>query len=210
VSFLYGHSWLLFVISEGATWVLVFFLFFCRYWLRFDRVSKWLFKLIVLINVFQIFLGIIDYYYTGKISFFQIVIVLFITYACTLGSSDFQRLDQYIKEKWSRGSGINRTDLVHHEDIRLHMAYRKWLFFLHTTAFTIIHYLWFKLESSRYSTFGEFMKYVNNGWFQHIDQAFFTNSIYYMISYVWSMIYAFDFIVIFMYLFLSRYLRVEE
>ncbi|MFC0558333.1 hypothetical protein [Halalkalibacter alkalisediminis] len=199
MSFLYEHGWMLFVVSEGLTWVLVGLFFFCRYWLRFERVSQWCFVFIVIINVFQIFLGWIDYYFTGEISFFQIVIVLFITYASTLGRSDFQRMDQFIKRKFNINS--KRLDQFEgQEGWDRHLPYRFTLFFTHTFAFIMIHYIWFLLEKMTFNNLAEYTSLLASSWFQSIDASFFSLSIYMKTSYFWSIIYLFDLIVFQMYL----------
>lgn len=208
VSFMHEHGWLLFLISEGLTWLFIGLFFYCRYWLKFDRLSQVLLIVIIMINIFQIFLGCIDYYVTGEISFFQIVIVLFITYASTLGNADFKRLDQFIKKK------INKYRMYIDQDEELealqsHIPYRMGLFFTHTIAFGFIHYIWFLFERDWFNSMIDFNLFIVRTWFQSIDPTFFTSSIYIMTSYVWSIIYLFDLFVFLVYFLIWKCWKIE-
>ncbi len=133
-----------------------------------------------------------------KFRFFQIFIVLFITYATTLGKSDFQRLDQFIKEKiHATSKRIDRiTEL---EELRQYLPFRLNLFALHTIAFVLIHYFWLLLDVSVGDKWTNFITVYSSSWFQPITSTFFGNSIFVIISYVWSIIYLFDLIVFLVY-----------
>jgi hypothetical protein len=159
--------------------------------------------------VFQILLGGIDFYYTGKISFFQIVIVLFITYASTLGSSDFQRLDKFIKDKMDpHRKYIDRLSEL--DTLQVHLPYRQALFIAHTIAFLLFHYVWYLLDlEEKKSSLNDFSLTITSFWFQSIDLSFFNAPIYMMISYCWSMVYLYDLFVILVYLWIWFSYKVE-
>ncbi|KHF40192.1 hypothetical protein [Halalkalibacter okhensis] len=197
--YIHENGWLLFVVSEGLTWVLVFFFLLSRYWLRFDRLSQmWLF-FIVGINIFQILLGGIDFYFTGEISFFQIVIVLFITYACTLGSSDFARLDRFIKRKFDRRSKRhNRSDTQ--VELKEELTYRCLLLLLHTSAFGVMHMIWFVIDRFHYENFTDFTYSIIGSWFGPINYDLLASPLYFMLSYTWSIVLLFDLMIVFGYI----------
>ncbi|WP_332629461.1 hypothetical protein [Halalkalibacter flavus] len=199
MSYIHENGWFLFVVSEGITWVLVFLFLLSRYWLRFDRLSQMWLVFIVGINIFQILLGGIDFYFTGEISFFQIVIVLFITYACTLGSSDFARLDQFIKRKFDRGRNTDHRTSEGHADVKKHITYRCSLFFYHTIAFCLIHIIWYMSDRSYFNHFQEYVYFITNSWFGVVDYNLLTSPAYFLLSYLWSMIYVFEAVVILTY-----------
>ncbi|MDT8859741.1 hypothetical protein N0O92_05805 [Alkalihalobacillus sp. MEB130] len=198
MSYIHENGWFLFVISEGLTWVLIVFFLLSRYWLRFDRLSQMWLIFIVGINIFQIFLGGIDFYFTGEISFFQIVIVLFITYACTLGSSDFARLDQFIKKKFDRGSRNVRV-VEEKREFKKHVTYRYLLFAFHTGSFLGLHLIWYIVERNHFHGIAEYIVLLSKNWFEPVSYVLLENSLYFVISYVWILIYLFDLIVIMSY-----------
>lgn len=47
VTYIHENGWILFVVSEGLTWVLVALFLLSRYWLCFDRLSQLWLMLIV-------------------------------------------------------------------------------------------------------------------------------------------------------------------
>lgn len=140
----------------------------------------------------------IDFYFTGEISFFQIVIVLFITYACTLGRSDFEKVDQYIKKKFDRNKNNfeRRSQPV---DLHSYLPYRFGSFLLHTVAFVFIHCLWFIVDRGVFNKFSDYMMAIGNSWFRAVDIELLASPLYFLISYVWSLIYVFELIVILVY-----------
>src|SRR5699024_10995262 len=73
----------------------------------FDRVKigQIFLLLFLLFIIFEGILAFINYRQTGEIDTFQIVVFIFIIYACTFGISDFKKLDRYIKQtvgKWRK------------------------------------------------------------------------------------------------------------
>lgn len=59
----------------------------------------------VLANLFILGLGALDYQQAGQITSYQVVTVVFILYALTLGRQDARRLDAYLKRKVARWKG---------------------------------------------------------------------------------------------------------
>jgi hypothetical protein len=212
VSIMYEHGWLLFVLSEGLTWLAVVLFLVGRYWLELNRLSQWCLLFIILCNNFQALLAGIDYYFTGKVSFFQVVIILFIIYASTLGSSDFQRLDKYIQQKLNKYRGTLKTEGEQDEiqaetqdDIRTYIKYRRQLFSIHTTAFVVLHFVWLVIDMSTTTVLSGYEVFFPNEWFHHPHQGYFHNPILNIISYVWSIVYVFDVYIFLIYSFLGRF-----
>lgn len=204
MSFLYHHQWLLFFASEGLTWILAVLFLASRYFFSLNRFSLWCLVFVILGNAFQFFLASIDYYFAGKVSFFQIVIILFVIYASTLGSSDFQRLDKYIKEKvmtWKKNRGHVRgsiTQIFHveeKEDIRAPRKYKKQLFFIHITTFIVIHFLWFIIDINESNDIAVNHLFLFIEWIEYPHRGFFNNPFFNIMSYVWSIIFFFDLVV---------------
>lgn len=180
LSFLYEYEWLSFAISEGLTWIFIFLFLLSRYKLGFIRLSQLFLLLIIFCNLFQGVLVGIDYYFTGKISLFQIVIILFIIYASTLGRSDFQRLDQYIQEKMAKQ---HRTTFK--GDIYAYINNRRKRFYIHSLAFFATHFVWFFID---HQFIQELPNYVSSGEILLYLVQVLPN----VLSYLWSIVYLFD------------------
>ncbi|WP_227936123.1 hypothetical protein [Alkalihalobacillus deserti] len=187
MAFLYEHGWLLFILSEGLTWLAALVFLISRYRLKLDRLSHWCLLLIVLCTIFQALLALVNYYFTGKVSFFQVVIIVFIIYASTLGKSDFERLDTYIQHKCKRYRKFNEIDGPT-DKVRTYIKDRQQLFFIHTTALFVIHFAWFMIDSKT----SDRKFFLFNEWIQHPHQGFYNNPVFNIISYVWSIVYIID------------------
>ncbi|RSL31956.1 hypothetical protein D7Z54_18430 [Salibacterium salarium] len=185
MSFLYAHGWGLFIVSEGLTWVAGLMFFVTRYGFRFNRLSQCFLYCIILFTIFQGLLAGINYLNTGQVSLLQVVIILFIIYAATLGSSDFERLDLYIKQKVNKYRHPNQSDRKY-VDTSAYLKQRQLLFILHTTVFIGVHLLLFAFH------FNDFIFFYLREWVQHPHQGLFQHSLINIISYVWSIIYIFD------------------
>src|SRR5699024_1595298 len=69
--------------------------------------------LFLLFILFEGLLAYLIYRQTGEIDTFQVVIIIFIIYACTFGVGDFKKLDRYIKVKVGKW---RKVDLLTEKD----------------------------------------------------------------------------------------------
>ncbi|WP_202079244.1 hypothetical protein [Caldalkalibacillus salinus] len=206
MSSLFYHQWGLFFISEGLIWILMVFFLLARYLLRLNGLSLFLLLLVILGNGFQLFLGSVDYYFTGKVSFFQVFIILFIIYASTLGQADFKRLDRYIKQKvltWQNKRGWMRHEMlevIRPEPEAERLAYRKYrrqLLAIHILAYLVMHTLWFMIDVS--VSYGATTRFDIAEWMQHPHRGWFHDPFFNILSYVWSLFLIYDLAVPFTY-----------
>ncbi|WP_026700792.1 hypothetical protein [Salibacterium aidingense] len=183
MSFLYEFGWSLFILSEGLTWGIVLLFIVSRYFFHLDRLSQWFLFLIILFTVFQAFLAGVNYYITGKVSFFQVVIILFIIYAGTLGSSNFERLDIYIQQwinNYLKSDKSDRIPVIPAIDFKQENL----IFGIHSIAFFGILLFWYAIDSHPL--------FAISIWLQHPHLGLFNNSIFNVISYVWCITYIFE------------------
>src|SRR5699024_820749 len=120
-----------------------------------QKMSTWFMILFILCMVLEVVLAVLIYQQTGEISTFQIVIAIFILYACTFGISDFRKLDSWIKKKIGEGLEIN---LLTDEDIRkmelekdpkvIARKNRRW-WYAHAAVFIIGHYLFWLFDGNQ-------------------------------------------------------------
>ncbi|RSL34181.1 hypothetical protein D7Z54_06345 [Salibacterium salarium] len=185
MSFLHGHGWALFILSEGLTWVAALMFLVSRYGFQLKRLSQWFLTCIILFTIFQGALAGIDYYITGKVSAFQVFIILFIVYTSTLGSSDFERIDLYIKQKIDKHHRTYNNDRSPVQTDS-YVKHKQLLFIVHTISFFGAHLFWFFIDSNAIVFF-----YVNE-WLHHPHQGLFHHPFINIISYGWSIIYLID------------------
>jgi hypothetical protein len=202
VPFLYDHGWILFILSEGLTWVATLLFFIFRYRFKLDRISQWCLTFIILCTLFQGLLAGVNYYFTGKVSFFQIVIILFIIYASTLGSADFKRMDQYIQNKFEKYRKLPNT-VGNSDNYKPYVKYRQQLFSIHTIAFFAIHSTWFAIDFNTANSLSGYQLFYFNEWLQHPHQGLYHHPVFNIISYMWSIFYLIDLHIFLTLIFLS-------
>lgn len=198
MAYLFENEWFFLMASEGLMWVFVCLFLICRYKLLLDRLSQLFLIWIIICDLFQALLVGFDYYFTGKVSFFQIVTILFFIYASTLGSSDFKRLDAYIKQKYHNNQRILTASIIKHR--KKINTYRRYLFIAHSASFFLAHILWYITDSSL-TGFPNYHVFIFNEWIQYPHQGYYSNSAINIISYMWKIFYSFDVIVFLIYTF---------
>src|SRR5699024_11276783 len=104
----------------------------------------------LLFIIFEGILAFINYRQTGEIDTFQIVVFIFIIYACTFGISDFKKLDRYIKQtvgKWRKVDLLTEKDRAVMEKQQnpkyIARRYRLW-WYGHTIAFIIANIILYR------------------------------------------------------------------
>lgn len=201
MTYLHTHGWILFLLSEGLTWLGIGAFFIFRYLLHFKRLSQVFLQLIILCTLFQVVLACIDYYYTGKISLFQIIIILFVLYGTTMGNSDFKRIDQLIQRRFGKNQHtLSKEDI---EDRSIYTSERSILIFIHTLTLIIIHCLWFLLDFFHPQQVINFSIQQIQLWFESPHQGIFNEPFLNVIYFIWYIIYGFD-LILFSFLFSIR------
>lgn len=186
MSYLYVNEWLFFVISEGLTWIFLGIFLFNRYTLRFVRLNRLFLTLIIFCTIFQFGLVFIDYYITKHISLFQIIIILFIVYAMTLGSADIQRLDKYLLSKFTNHRSVMN------EDLYSYVNYRKNLFLIHTIAIVFVHFIWLIADNSITLYLRELKVFMFTHTYLSEFPLLFNLHALNRLSFIWIIMYCFD------------------
>lgn len=99
VNFISEYRWIFFIITESVFWISLVSFFVTRYWFGLKKFSAFAVVMIIL-NELTIFgLGVADFMATGKISQYQVVILIILIYTFTYGKNDFKKLDAFIERK---------------------------------------------------------------------------------------------------------------
>lgn len=199
---IYDLKWGLFLGAEILFWLLIVIFLVTRYWFELERISQWCIVFVILSNVFQAFLAGVDIYYKGEVSIFQIVIIIFIFYAVTYGSKDFQKLDRFIRKKVSTYKN-KRTDARQisggfsspsNEEVRAYVKQRKVLFQMNLVAFIILHFIWtfiFANEMLQTMSLIENVYYWYE-WAHHPLLGIYSIPTLNLVSYIWGIVLLFD------------------
>lgn len=146
-------------------------------------------------------LAIFVYRETGEISTFQIVVLVFIVYACTFGISDFKKLDLLMKRKVGEWRKVNLLTEADIKKIELHKDPKYQAKYGHTFVFIIAHCMFWIYYGNHenglmyyltdFTWWGDVE--VDNGPFQHemIGQ----------VSRLWMLVFAVDTIISWSYTF---------
>jgi len=207
IDFLITHQWSIFIGLEILSFVFLLAFLIIRYAFTKQKLSNWFMVLFIICMVLEVILAFMIYQQTGEISTFQIVIAVFILYACTFGVSDFRKLDRWIKKKIGDWRGIN---LLSDEEIRkMELAKdpkviarnnRRW-WYAHAIAF-IVGYSLFWLYNGNHNH--DLMFYLEDlSWWEeanHTNGPFQSEAIV-AISKIWTVIFALDTIISWSYTF---------
>src|SRR5699024_4723488 len=92
-------------------------LVFCgvRYFLDKRKLSNLFIFLFLFFLFLEALLALLIFQWTGEVSTIQIVIAVFLLYACTFGIADFKKLDRLM---WDKIDKIHRIRLMTNDDYR--------------------------------------------------------------------------------------------
>lgn len=201
IDFLIIHQWQIFISLEILSSAFLLAFLIARYAFTKQNLSRWFLILFILFMFLEVVLAVLIYIQTGEISTFQIVIAIFILYACTFGISDFKKLDRWIKKKIGDWRGIN---LLTDDDIRkmelakdptfIARKNRRWWYF-HTVIFVVGHYLFWLYDGNHNH---DLMFYLEDlSWWEEASNMNgpFQSELISSISKIWTIIFGFDTII---------------
>ncbi|MEJ8777749.1 hypothetical protein [Pseudogracilibacillus sp. ICA-222130] len=201
------YQWEVFIFLEIASWIFLFLFLLLRY--AFDRVKigQIFLLLFLLFILLEGILAFINYQQTGEIETFQIVVCIFIIYACTFGISDFKKLDRYIKQKvgkWRKVDLLTEKDraIMEKQQNPTYIArrYRLW-WYMHTIVLIIANIIFWQLYGDKAT---HFLSYIQDwSWFEQetIHHAPYKHEMVMNIVRLWLVIYVVDTIIAWSYTF---------
>lgn len=201
IDLLVQYQWELFIFAEVLSLISLFLFGIVRYLYGKQRISLFFLLAFLILLVFEALLAMLIYRETGEISTFQIVITIFVIYACTFGIADFRKLDRWMRSKIGKWRGVQ---LLTEKDITI-MArqknpayvakkYRRSAM-LHLAIFTAVQLgLWMYASDST----GQFMKYITDlSWVsmegtENLAETPYPNEIIYGLSQLWALVFVVD------------------
>nr|WP_253286645.1 hypothetical protein [Virgibacillus sp. MSJ-26] len=171
-----------------------------RYFLDRKKVSRLFIGVFLGFLFLEAVLALIIYQSTGEISTFQIVIALFLIYACTFGVFDFLKLDRWMREKIGGWRGI---ELLTEKDYRiiernkdpkyLAKKYRR-SSLIHLTLFVIVQSIFWMYGTK---DFEELIGYLKDlSWIEEgtPEESPYPNEAVYAVGMIWGIVFIVDFI----------------
>ncbi len=156
--------------------------------------------LFLLLVMVEAILGIVIYQFTGEFSTFQMILLIFVIYACTFGIFDFKKLDRWMRRKIGIWRGI---ELLTDKDYKIiennqNPKYQAKLY--RRTA--MIHLVVFVMAQSIFWMYGvdnwsEAINYLSDlSWFEtgRYQDSPYPNETLYSIGTLWSVVFAIDFL----------------
>lgn len=201
MNLLLENQWELFIVAEILSFLFLVAFLLCRYALERTQLGRIFFFLFLAITAGEGLLAWIVYQQTGQIETFQMVVLIFILYACTFGISDFKKLDRYIKKKVGKWKGKNlltEKDLAIIEtekdpQVQTRTTLMNWL--IHLALFVIVHVIfWYSFGKEGASL----LDYLTDwSWFgeEDLSLAPFQNEAILNISRIWLIILTIDTVV---------------
>lgn len=194
------YQWEIFVFAEILSFASLLLFGIVRYWLGKRRLSLTFLLLFLGLLILEGMLALLIYQKSGEISTFQIVIIIFIVYACTFGISDFKKLDRWMRMKIGNFRGI---DLLTEKDKMTmkrqknpkHIAkVNRYSSLIHLLIFIIAQAIFWSygLEELEHAT-----KYITDlswiGTDNYLETPY-PSDIIYGVSMIWGLVFIIDFL----------------
>lgn len=200
MAFIVDYQWYIFITVEILSWVMLLFFGVCRYVFQKKRLSNWFILLFIFFIFLEAVLALVLYQETGEISDFQIIIIIFVLYACTFGITDFRKLDRWMRGKIGNWRGVDLLTekdkyIIQRQKDPKHIA-RKYRISstIHTIIFIVVQAAFWLYGTG---SIAAMIPYITDlSWYgtENINLTPYPNEVLYYGSMVWSVVFAIDFI----------------
>ncbi|OZU87014.1 hypothetical protein CIL03_18920 [Virgibacillus indicus] len=200
MDFILEYQWELFISAEVVSLASILLFGVVRYVFNKQKLSLAFLLLFILLLFLEAALAIFIYRETGEISTFQIIITVFVIYACTFGISDFRKLDRWMRFKIGNWRG---TELLTDKDKYVMKKQKDPKYIAKKYRWSsIIHFLIFSIAQSIFWTYSldsmeEALPYLTDlSWIgtENPEETPYSNETIYGISMVWGLVFIVDFI----------------
>ncbi|SFA83465.1 hypothetical protein SAMN04488072_102199 [Lentibacillus halodurans] len=197
---LIDYQWEIFIVAEVLSMVALLLFGVVRYLLSKRQLSLMFLLVFLILLGIEALLGILIYRETGEISNFQMIITIFVIYACTFGIYDFKKLDRWMRKTISRWRGV---ELLTEKDYRIMERNKdpkfiarkyRWSSTAHLVVFVVVQSIFWAYGTD---SFGEMLGYLTDfSWIESGTAADspYANETVYGIGMLWGIIFAVDFL----------------
>lgn len=100
------YEWTIFILIEVASFLTLILFGITIYYLGKRRLSMIFIVLFLILTAIEVCLGVLVYKSTGKFTSYQLILIVFVLYACTFGIYDFIKIDYWLSDKISKWRSI--------------------------------------------------------------------------------------------------------
>lgn len=194
------YQWGIFIVLEVLSFACLLFFGVVRYIFNKQKLSLFFLFLFILLLFLEAALAIFIYKETGEFSTFQIIITIFVIYACTFGISDFKKLDRWMRLKIGNWRGIEL--LTEKEKYVMKKQKDPKYIAKKYRLSSIIHFLLFLIAQLIFLTYSlesmeQALPYLTDlSWIgtESIEETPYSNETLYGISVVWGLVFIIDFV----------------
>lgn len=200
MSFIVEFQWEIFITIEILSVIALLLFGVVRYVLHKKKVSVLFILAFLFFLVLEAFLALLIYKETGEISTFQIVIFLFIIYACTFGIADFKKLDRWMRKKigtWRGEELLTDKDyqiIERSKDPKYLAKKYRITSTIHLVVFIAVQFIFWVYGTANMTELIGYMKdfsWIEAGTYENSPYA---NETVYSIGMIWGIIFIVDFI----------------
>ncbi|MGY0694687.1 hypothetical protein ACW2QC_18220 [Virgibacillus sp. FSP13] len=194
------YQWEIFITIELLSMAALLLFGIVRYFLNKKQLSILFILAFLVLIVLEALLALLIYQETGEISTFQIVIAIFVIYACTFGIFDFMKLDRWMR---MRIGGWRGVELLKEKDYQIMERNKdpKYLAKKYRRT-SIAHLLVFVVVQSIFWMYGtdsleEAIRYIRDfSWIEAgtAAESPYPNETIYSIGMIWGIVFIVDFI----------------
>ncbi|WP_071394869.1 hypothetical protein [Bacillus tuaregi] len=194
------YQWGIFIAAEILSVLSLILFGFFRYFLVNKRVSVLFVFTFLAFIVLEAVLALMIYQHTGEFSTFQIVITIFVIYACTFGIFDFLRLDRWMRRKIGEWRGVellNEKDyqtMAREKDSKCKAKKYRVSAMIHLVIFLIAQVIFWSMGTE---SLQEMLMYIKDfSWVDvgNVEQSPYPNETIYSIGRIWCLVFIVDFI----------------
>lgn len=200
MEFILTYQWELFITAEVLSMAALLLFGIVRYFMNKKKVSLLFIMAFLVLLALEALLGILIYRETGKISTFQIVIAIFVIYACTFGIFDFKKLDRWMRKKiggWRGEELLSEKDyqiMERNKDPKYIARKYRWTSMAHLVVFVIVQSVFWMYGTASLEELLEYIRdpsWIGAGTYQ---ESPYPNETTYSIGMIWGLIFIVDFI----------------
>ncbi|HEY4601487.1 MAG TPA: hypothetical protein VIG73_09500 [Cerasibacillus sp.] len=200
MAFILDFQWEIFITIEILLLVSLLLFGFVRYFLSKKRLSMLFIIAFLVLLMLEALLALVLYRMTGEISTFQIVIAVFVLYACTFGIFDFLKLDRWMRRKIGTWRGVELLtekdyDVIARNKNPKYIAKKyRWSSTVHLVVFLVVQSIFWMYGTKDIE---EMFSYIRDlSWIEtgRFEDSPYPNETIYSIGMLWGLIFIIDFI----------------
>ena len=193
-------QWEIFIALEVLSMFALLLFGFVRYFLNKKRLSLLFIIAFLILLVLEALLAILIYQETKEISAFQMVVIIFVLYACTFGMTDFKKLDRWMRRKigkWRNVELLTEKDyevMERDKDPRFIARKYRWTSTLHLVVFVVVQTAFWMYGTADTE---ELLGYIRDfSWIEagNFEESPYPNETIYFIGMIWGLVFIIDFI----------------